>query len=227
MSFLYNVTNFTFPLFLHSIMFTHFLSFLTAHLGYREIFIFMLLEATFLPVPTEAVMPTVGYLASVGNLNVSLAYLVGIMGIVAGVSVNYFIGLTLWRTFLLKYGKYIGIKASAYHKVEKIFLENDIWFTFFGRFVPALRHLISFPAGIFKMPYFLFVGLSVLGSGIYFAILMSLGYFFGKNMDTVASLVHNFTIGLLLFVIVLVTGIVYWHYKRRNGKKQNPSAANQ
>jgi membrane protein DedA with SNARE-associated domain len=80
---------------------------------------------------------------------------------VVGALLNYFIlGKWLGRPFLEKYGKYILITPEKYEKTEKIFLQNDKIYTFIGRLIPVVRHLISIPAGIFRMPLTPFVSIT-------------------------------------------------------------------
>ena len=88
-----------------------------------------------------------------GNIDPFLAILVGGIGSVFGALLNYYvIGRFLGKPFLEKYGKYILITHSKYKRAEDLFLKNANTYTFIGRLIPVVRHLISIPAGIFRMP---------------------------------------------------------------------------
>ena len=121
-------------------------------LGYFGIFVLMAMESSIFPVPSELVMIPVGISALNGTINPYLATLIGGIGSVVGALVNYWIlGQFLGKPFLEKYGKYILINHTKYIKTERLFLRNSYIYTFIGRFIPVVRHLISIPAGIFSM----------------------------------------------------------------------------
>jgi membrane protein DedA with SNARE-associated domain len=109
--------------------------------------------------------------------------------------VNYYIlGRWLGKPFLEKYGKYILITPDKYKKAEDLFLKNDKVYTFIGRLIPVVRHLISIPAGIFRMPMVPFVSITFLGATLWCAILVALGYFFGESViDVTKKYGHELT----------------------------------
>jgi len=132
-------------------------------LGYFGIFVLMAMESSIFPVPSELVMIPIGISAMSGSINPYLATLVGGIGSVAGALINYWVlGRLLGKPFLEKYGKYILITRTKYHKTERLFLQNSSIYTFVGRFIPVIRHLISIPAGIFSMKMLPFISLTFL-----------------------------------------------------------------
>lgn len=176
-----------------------------AHLGYFEIGVLMALESSLFPVPSELVMIPAGYLAAKSQLNPFLAVLAGGFGSVIGASVNYLLGRTLGRAFLLRYGKYVLINERKYHQAEKLFLRNAIVATFIGRFIPVIRHLISLPAGVFGMAKLPFALVTLAGATLWCAVLVTLGYFFGEPVVTVVSTYSHEAaiaacVALLLFI---------------------------
>ena len=113
----------------------------------------MTLESSIFPVPSELVMIPAGVSAAGGHIDPVLATLVGGVGSVVGGLLNYYIlGKWLGKPFLTKYGKYILITPEKYKRAEDLFLQNDKIYTFIGRLIPVVRHLISIPAGISRMP---------------------------------------------------------------------------
>lgn len=152
-------------------------------IGYLDIFVLMAMESSIIPVPSELVMIPAGVSAVAGNIDPFLATLVGWLGSVVGALANYYIlGRWLGKPFLERYGKYILITKEKYAKTEKLFLQNDKVYTFIGRLIPVVRHLISIPAGIFRMRMVPFVSITFLWATLWCAILVALGYFFWESV---------------------------------------------
>ncbi len=157
-------------------------------LGYFGIFVLMVMESSIFPVPSELVMIPVGISAMSGMINPYWATLIGGIGSVIGALANYWIlGRFLGKPFLEKYGKYILITQKKYKKTEQLFLKNSYIYTFVGRFIPVVRHLISIPAGIFSMKITPFILLTFLWATTWCGVLVTLGYFFGQDMIQIVS----------------------------------------
>ena len=151
-------------------------------LGYAEIFFLMALESSVFPVPSEAVMIPAGYLAAQGKLDPFLAVLTGGLGSVVGALANYWIlGRWLGRPFLEKYGRWILVTPQKFARAETLFLRGANWATFVGRFIPVVRHLISIPAGLFKMRTVPFLALTFVGATLWCAVLAAAGWFLGER----------------------------------------------
>lgn len=132
-------------------------------LSYGDIFFLMTLESSIVPVPSELVMIPAGWAAASGTLDPFLATLVGGLGSILGALLNYWIlGRWIGKPFLEKYGKYILITKEKYARTEKLFLTNQNLYTFIGRLLPVIRHLISIPAGIFRMRMVPFISITFL-----------------------------------------------------------------
>lgn len=99
-----------------------------------------------------------------------------------GATANYLLGKYVGKPFIEKYGKYFLINREKYEESEILFDKNDRLYTFLGRFIPVVRHLISIPAGIFRMPYAVFAGLTFAGATIWCAFLTWLGFAFGESV---------------------------------------------
>jgi len=87
-----------------------------------------------------------------------------------------------------KYGKYILLNEHHYHKSEKYFEKHGAITTLVGRFIPAVRQLISIPAGIFRMNYLTFIIFTAIGAGTWNAILIAIGYIAGENLERMKEL---------------------------------------
>lgn len=170
--------------------------------GYGAVFFLMALESSVFPVPSEAVMIPAGYLAALGKLDPLLAIAAGGLGSVLGALANYYVlGRWLGKPFLEKYGKWVLVTPEKYARGEKLFLKGANFFTFVGRFIPVVRHVISIPAGIFRMPLAPFLLLTWIGSTLWCAVLVAAGWFFGEKM--VAFFTEFSSMTLLVFEVLL------------------------
>lgn len=154
--------------------------------GLLLIFVFMTIESSFIPFPSEVVMIPAGFLAArgemlTGNLWIDciLAIIVGTTGSLAGAYVNYYLARYLGRTALHKYGKYFFLKEETILRAEEVFREYGAAATFVCRLLPAIRQLISIPAGLAKMNLASFTLFTGLGAGIWVVILTAIGAWLG------------------------------------------------
>jgi len=185
---------------------------LTAHLGYWGVGLLMTIESSFLPFPSEIVVPPAAYLASQGEMNVFLVVIFGVLGSILGAVINYFLALYFVRFLVYKLAatrlaKLIFITPEKLEKAEKYFLANSNSATFFGRLIPVIRQLVSMPAGFSKMNFGRFVLLTALGSAIWVSILAALGYFLGANQE----LLHRYYEELKW--VFLALAIIYIFFK--------------
>jgi len=162
-----------------------------------------------------------GYLSALWDMNIFLAFLAGTWGAALWATLNYYLGMKYWatvvRAMIHKYWKYILIQESHYIRAEKYFASHWAITMLVGRFIPAVRQLISIPAWIFKMNYGLFMLLTFIGAGTWNAILLGIGYIAGKNDELVKKLLSE---AFLLIIIVMWTIIIaYTYYVKSQAKK--------
>ncbi len=197
-------------------------------LGYSGIVVFMLLESSFFPFPSEIIMIPAGAVAAQGGMDPWLAILMGVVGSWLGALLNYYLAVRLGRPVLHKYGKYILMPPHRLSKVERFFYNHGEISTFTGRLIPGVRQYISFPAGLARMDMFRFLLFTGLGAGIWVSILVWIGYAAGTRLDKITydnieNLWHQYstqiTVGLLLFCAVLITIYIFWYRRRRKLKK--------
>ncbi len=176
-------------------------------IGYLDIFVLMAMESSIIPVPSELVMIPAGVSAMGGHIDPFLATIIGGLGSVVGALANYYIlGRLLGKPFLERYGKYILITKEKYEKTEKLFLQNDKVYTFIGRLIPVVRHLISIPAGIFRMRMIPFVSITFLWATLWCGILVALGYFFWEAViEITKEYGHEFT-----YVAIPAIAVYLW-----------------
>jgi membrane protein DedA with SNARE-associated domain len=184
-------------------------------MGYTGIVVMMALESSFIPFPSEVVVPPAGYLAAQGKLNIYLVVVSGIAGSIIGALVNYYLAVFMGRALLVKYGRYLFMPVERLDKMENYFKVHGEITTFVGRLIPAVRQYISFPAGLARMNMPKFIFFTSLGAGIWVVVLAVLGYFVGNNIELIKSNLHPITIITLCVVTVIVVFYVIWHKKRR------------
>ena len=149
---------------------------------YIGVFLAGLIETIIPPIPTMAVFPTAGFIASQNGLGLLELFFLGILGGLGasvGSTVIYLIALKLGRTALLKYLKYVKVSEKKLSKVEQWFQKYGDKAVLFGRMIPVFREMISIPAGLLKMKLPKFLVYTILGSCGWSMMLIFIGYYFG------------------------------------------------
>ncbi|MBP9779402.1 DedA family protein [Candidatus Gracilibacteria bacterium] len=190
---------------------------LFSDMGYIGIFIMMTIESSFIPFPSEVAMIPAGALVERGEMVFLFALLAGTSGAWLGATINYilgrFLGGPVIKLLIHKYGKYILLNESHYIQAEAFFEKKGAITTFVGRFIPAVRQLISIPAGVFRMNYMIFSFWTILGAGIWNIILLSIGYYASDKQEIILTYFKE-----IVFALLILGGIflVYksWRKKR-------------
>ena len=182
--------------------------------GYTGIFILMALESTVLPIPSELVVIPAGYLAYQGKMSAGLIFLAATLGSLAGAFVNYAFALWVGRPFLERYGRYLFVRPALLHKTDAFFARHGAISTFTGRLVPGIRHLISLPAGLTRMNPLAFALYTLLGAGLWSAVLIAMGWFIGGNETLIQENLPLVTTTVLGFVGLTLTGYYLWQRRQ-------------
>ena len=159
-----------------------FVTMLMADYLYVGVFLAALIETIIPPIPTMAVIPTAGFIASQNGLGLIELFFLGILGGLGasiGSTIIYLIALKLGRTALLKYLKYVKVSEKKLTKVEQWFQKYGDKAVLFGRMIPVFREMISIPAGLLKMKLPKFLAYTILGSCGWSMTLIFIGYYFG------------------------------------------------
>jgi len=202
--------------------FFSFLLAITEGLGYAGVGILMAIESSFIPMPSEIIIPPAAYLASLGKMNIWLIIFFGVIGSVIGAIFNYLLAYYLGRPLIYKladsrFSKFIFINPEKIMRAENYFLKNSISATFIGRLIPVIRQLISIPAGFSKMSFLPFVFYTALGSLIWVSLLAFLGYFIGYNQE----LLHKYYKEIIIILGLLGLIWIFWKiYKTKKPKSQ-------
>lgn len=182
--------------------------------GYLGIFIMMFLESSFIPFPSEVALLPAGYLIGTKEMSFIPVLLAGTLGSLAGAYLNYYLGKTLGRDLLLKYGKYLFLDESRLLQMENLFDKRGDLITFIGRFIPVVRQYISFPAGVLEMNVYKFGVFTGLGAGIYVAFMVNVGTLY-KDYE---HIINGYLVRYKYLVLLLI--LTYTGYKVLKMKKK-------
>ena len=166
--------------------------------GYLAVFALMVLEAASLPIPSEAVLPLVGYLGATGSMNVAYGFIAAIAGGIVGMTIDYYIAYFLGKDVVYKHLHLFRIKRESIEAFDSWFEKNGKFTVFVSRLIPLVRGLVNFPAGFAEMDLGHFYIYSLIGMLIWGAVLIAFGYY--------ALSTSSFTMlitALALFMIVL------------------------
>jgi len=169
------------------------------HLTYGTILLLMIIESSFIPFPSEVVIPPAAYFAARNSdMNVVMIVVVATLGALIGAAINYVLSLLIGRPVVYKFansriGHMCLIDAEKVQKAEAYFDRHGAISTFLGRLIPAIRQLISIPAGLSRMNFGTFTLFTTLGAGIWNVVLAALGYWLSQNVleeDLLVQLEH-------------------------------------
>ena len=197
------------------------------NLNYWTITLLMAIESSFIPFPSEVVVPPAAYkAAATGELNVWLVILSATLGAVIGAFINYFLALWLGKPIVYKFansrlGHMCLLNEQKIVKAEEFFVRHGVVATLIGRLVPAVRQLISIPAGLARMNIAKFALYTAIGAGLWNAVLAALGYFLesvvpeDQLLATVTKYSHEIGYGILAVVVIALAIIIYKGVKKR------------
>lgn len=175
--------------------------------GYLGVFLLMLAENVFPPIPSELIMPLAGFVSARGDLNIVLVILAGTAGSVVGALPWYYAGALFGRDRLKRmanrYGRWLTVSSVDIDVASLWFARHGAAAVFFGRLIPAIRTLISVPAGIVNMPLLPFLVYSTIGSLIWTALLAVTGYLLQSQYELVEQYVDPVSKGVLIAVIAI------------------------
>ena len=201
------------------------INFVLSNLNYWWVFVFMAVESSFIPFPSEVVVPPAAFLAMTpdSTLNFLLVVLVATAGADLGALINYWLARWLGRPLVYRFadsrfGHICLIDRAKVEHAEAYFRDHGAASTFFGRLIPAVRQLISIPAGLSGMPMGKFLLYTTLGAGIWNSVLALLGWFIFKTFpvsstrevaDLAAKYSHEIGYVILGLAVFVVAFLIY------------------
>ena len=206
---------------------TNVVSWYMDNINYGTITLLMAVESSFVPFPSEVVIPPAAYKASTGDndMNIVLVVLFGTLGALIGAVINYVLALIIGRPIIYKFadsrlGRMMLLSKEKVVKAEEYFVKHGKSSTFIGRLVPAVRQLISIPAGIAKMNFGIFIGFTFFGAVIWNSILALLGYIAKGQQDVIEKYSSE------LSYILMGLGVLFVAYLIYNGLKKKKTPEN-
>lgn len=189
------------------------------NINYFTITLLMVIESSFIPFPSEVIVPPAAYKAAAGDLNIFLVVFFSTLGALIGALFNYYIALWIGRSAVYalaetRVAKLFMIQPSSIRKAEDYFVRHGNSSTFIGRLIPAIRQLISIPAGLARMPLKNFIIYTTAGAMLWNIILAFIGYYFPKEiMD---KYYHEINIVMIIIGIIFLFYLVYQAFIRKS-----------
>ena len=198
----------------------------SAHMNYASITALMAVESSFIPFPSEVVIPPAAFVAGQPEsvlyatdtylLNVLIIVLFGTLGAMIGAIINYGLSVWLGRIIIYKFadskvGHLCLLSSEKLERAEAYFREKGNVSTFVGRFIPGIRQLISIPAGLSRMHFGSFLWWTFLGAFIWNCVLAAIGYVAAGQMDRIKEYSHELSVAIL---VLLGAVILYFVVKK-------------
>ncbi len=195
------------------------ISWYSAHMNYASITALMAVESSFIPFPSEVVIPPAAFVAgqpdsvlcATGNypVDVLIIVLFGTLGAMIGAIINYALSVWLGRLIIYKFadsklGHMCLLSSEKIQRAEEYFREKGNVSTFIGRFIPGIRQLISIPAGLSRMNFGAFLWWTFLGAFIWNCILAALGYVAAGQMSLIKEYSHELSVAILVLLGAVV-----------------------
>jgi membrane protein DedA with SNARE-associated domain len=187
--------------------------------GYWGVFLLIALENIFPPIPSEVILTFGGYMTVQTNLTVQGVIASSTVGSVFGAVILYQLGVVLnvnkLEVVVERYGRFLRLTKEDLYRADAWFDKYGIWTVFFCRFIPLIRSLISIPAGMAKMNFWLFISFTTLGTILWNTLLINLGARVGGNWEVIGEKMDQYSNYLYLIFAILLIVIIGWKRKRR------------
>jgi membrane protein DedA with SNARE-associated domain len=199
--------------------FAHAVQNLVADLGYPGLFLLIVAESTMVPIPSLLVMPFAGFMAAQGTFSLPLILAINGAGALVGSSLSYWLGAAGGKPLLLKYGKYVFVRPKDLERTEAFFAKRGKWTIFIARFLPVIRHIISIPAGIARMPLRQFLLETFLGAMAWGGGLMVLGYELGAQWEAIALKAKKIDLVIAVSIVLILVALAIRFVLRRRRER--------
>jgi len=194
---------------------------LIAHYGYISIFVILGIGIVGLPVPDEVLLTYLGYLTSSGQMHFSLAYISALLGALCGITLSYFLGLKLGEPFLRKFGSKLFIKEKSILKTKRLFSQYGPFVLFLCYFIPGVRHIAAYVAGITEYSYRRFASIAYLGATAWVTVFLVLGNRLGSKWELISTHLHQYALFMLILAVLVTVGTIV--YKNVTNKQRKNS----
>jgi membrane protein DedA with SNARE-associated domain len=201
--------------------------------GYVGVVIWVAIESVIIPIPSEVVLPFAGFLVGIGTArepltgapwNLPLTIVAGIVGSLLGAWIAYAIGYFGGRPLIIRWGRYLLFDEGDLRRTEEFFVRYGAIASLLGRVVPVVRSLVSFAAGVGRMPLVPFSLYTTIGSAVWVTLLVSVGAALGAAWEEITPWLERFEGLILVLLAAAVIAAVAWKIRRRRAGR-NAGAA--
>ena len=187
--------------------------------GYLAIFGLLMFGIVGLPVPDETLLTFTGYLVFKGHLSLPLACAAAFAGSTCGITISYTLGRTFGLALIHRYGKYLRITEEHIRKAPARFERVGHWGLTFGYFIPGVRHVTAYAAGMSDVEPHQFALFAYSGGCLWVATFIALGYFLGDQWEAVEREIHHYLVSATIAAAILIAAyLVWWRWRRARGK---------
>ncbi|GIO27544.1 DedA family protein [Ornithinibacillus bavariensis] len=189
---------------------------LISQYGYIAIFFLLTLGVIGLPIPDEVLMTYLGYITSTGKMSYLLTVLFGVAGSIVGITISYILGIKLGEPFIRKYGPKFFIKEKAVKRTKLLFHKHGAYMLFACYFIPGVRHVAAYLAGITGYKYRPFALFAYSGAVVWVLVFVTLGNRLGSHWEIIFSFISRYTkIMLIILGIGAIIAILYYFFFKR------------
>lgn len=184
-----------------------------AHYGYISIFVILGIGIIGLPVPDEVLLAYLGFLTSSGHMQFTLVFLFAFLGALCGISLSYLLGARLGEPFLRKYGSKLLIKEKTIGRANNLFHKYGTGVLLVCYFIPGVRHVAAYIAGVSDYPYRRFAKIAYFGAFLWVSVFLIIGNRLGSKWDAVEA--HLRSYGFLVLAAAAIAALGIYLYKKR------------
>ena len=184
--------------------------------GYLAIFFLLVFGIVGLPIPDETMLTFSGYLVYQGHLSLPLAFATALAGSISGITISYYLGRVLGMQVVHRYGRYLHISEESFGKAHAWFERVGHWALTIGYFIPGVRHLTAYAAGISELAPKHFALYAYSGAVLWVSTFMGIGYFLGERWKAVEGNIHHYlVIGSIASAALVIGYFVWWKWIRK------------
>jgi len=187
----------------------HVLAWITQY-GYFAIFFLLVFGIIGLPIPDETLLTFSGYLIYKGHLSLPLAFVSALAGSASGITISYQLGRLFGHRVLLRYGKYLHLTEERLDRAHAWFARIGHWALTFGYFIPGVRHITAYAAGIADVAPHQFAIFAYTGTVLWVSTFLSLGYLLGERWEAVEKNIHYYLVWVAVAMVVAAVGYLVW-----------------
>ena len=193
--------------------------------GYIGIFLLILIENVFPPIPSEVILTFGGFMTTQSTMSVLGVIIVSTIGSIGGAIILYLVGRLINKDVIEKWldgkvGKILRFKREDVEKANSWFEKKGKYTVLFCRCIPIVRSLISIPAGMSKMKFIPFIILTTIGSAVWNTVLVVLGSVAGNSWDKIAGIIDKFSDVILILLIIAVVTFLVVHFTKKDKKEK-------